>query len=190
MNEENTEIITNYIAQVADTLNKLPVDKITRVVEVLAEARDRGNRVFIFGNGGSAATASHFACDLDKGAICKSKPRFKAFALTDNVPLLSAWANDTDYSNIFAEQLENFIERGDVAIAISGSGNSPNVLNAVKTAKTKGATTIGFIGFNGGKLKGLVDIALVVPNNNMEQVEDIHLLLGHVITTCLRKDGG
>ncbi|MCK5124579.1 MAG: phosphoheptose isomerase, partial [Dehalococcoidia bacterium] len=93
----------------------------------------------------------------------------------------------TAYENIFAEQLENFIEVGDIAIGISGSGNSQNVLNGVKGAKAKGATTIGFIGFDGGKLKELVDIAIVVPNHNMEQVEDIHLLLEHVITTCLRK---
>jgi len=106
--------------------------------------------------------------------------------LTDNVPLLSAWANDTAYENVFAEQLENFIEMGDIAIGISGSGNSQNVLNGVKVAKAKGATTIGFIGFDGGKLKDLVDLAIIVPNHNMEQVEDIHLLLEHVITTCLR----
>ena len=111
----------------------------------------------------------------------------KAFALTDNVPLLSAWANDTAYENIFAEQLENLVETGDIAIGISGSGNSQNVLNGVKVAKAKGASTIGIIGFDGGKLKRLVDLAIVVPNDNMEQVEDIHLLLAHIITTCLRK---
>lgn len=190
MNKESLEIIKNYLSRVAHTLNQLPVDKIAKVVEVLDKARDKGRKVFIFGNGGSASTASHFASDLAKGAICQGKPRFKAFALTDNVPLLSAWANDTDYGNIFSEQLENFIEPGDVGIAISGSGNSLNVLNGAKTAKAKGATTIGFIGFDGGKLKDLVDIALVVPNHNMEQVEDIHLLLEHVITTCLRVGSG
>jgi D-sedoheptulose 7-phosphate isomerase len=190
MNKESLKIIKNYLSQVTDTLNQLQVDKIAKVVEVLDKACVKGRRVFIFGNGGSAATASHFASDLAKGAICKGKPRFKAFALTDNVPLLSAWANDTDYGNIFSEQLENFVEPGDIAIAISGSGNSLNVLNGAKTARAKGATTIGFIGFDGGKLKDLVDIALVVPNHNMEQVEDIHLLLEHVITTCLRVGGG
>ena len=119
--------------------------------------------------------------------VCLGKPRVKAFALTDNVPLLSAWANDSDYENIFAEQLENFIEAGDIAIAISGSGNSANVLNGVKLARAKGVTTIGFIGFDGGTLKELVDIAVIVSCHNMEQVEDIHLLFGHVITTCLRE---
>ena len=189
MSDRNIEIIENYISQVSDTLNKLPLDKIARVVELLDEARINNKKVFIFGNGGSAATASHFASDLAKGAIRQGKPRFKAFALTDNVPLLSAWANDTDYGNIFSEQLENFIEPGDIAIAISGSGNSINVLNGIKTARANRAATIGFIGFDGGKLKALVDIALVVPNHNMEQVEDVHLLLEHVITTCLRADG-
>jgi len=157
------------------------------VVELIETARARGKRIFTFGNGGSAATASHFASDLCKGAISPGKPRIRAFALTDNLPLLSAWANDSAYENIFAEQLDNFVEAGDIAIGISGSGNSPNVLNGVKIAKAKGATTIGLIGFDGGKLKNLVDMAIVVPNHNMEQVEDVHLLLEHIITTCLRK---
>ncbi len=187
MNNRNLEIIKTYLYQVDTTLGKLPLDKIAKVVKVLGEAHAKGNSVFIFGNGGSAATASHFVSDLAKGTICDGKPRFKAFALTDNISLISAWANDTDYGNIFAEQMENLVEPGDVAIAISGSGDSPNVLNGTKVAKARGATTIGFIGFDGGKLRDLVDIALVVPNHNMEQVEDIHLLLGHVITTCLRQ---
>ncbi len=189
MNQKDIKIIKNYLSEISATLAKLPVEGITQVVELLEQARANRKRVYIFGNGGSAATASHFASDLAKGAICKGKPRIKAFALTDNVPLLSAWANDTAYENIFAEQLENFIEMGDIAIGISGSGNSQNVLNGVKVAKVKGATTIGFIGFDGGELKDLVDIAIVVPNHNMEQVEDIHLLLEHVITTCLRMSG-
>jgi Phosphoheptose isomerase len=167
-------------------LAKLPAEGIAQVVELLERARIKGRRVYVSGNGGSASTASHFASDLAKGAICEGKPRIKAFALTGNIPLLSAWANDTAYENIFAEQLENFIEAGDIAIGISGSGNSQNVLNGVEVAKAKGATTIGFIGFDGGKLEDLVDLAIIVPSYNMEQVEDIHLLLEHVITTCLR----
>ena len=187
MDEKNFEIITTYLHQTIIALGRLPVDRVSQVVRVLRDVRDRGNNIFIFGNGGSAATASHFASDLAKGAICDGKPRLKAFALTDNVPLLSAWANDTVYDNIFSEQLENFVEPGDAAIAISGSGNSPNVLNGAKVARARGAITIGFTGFDGGKLKGLVDIAIIVPSHSMEQVEDIHLLLEHVITTCLRQ---
>lgn len=185
--EENRQIIRSYLSEVDATLGNLPVDLIAQVVELIETARANGKRVFTFGNGGSAATASHFASDLSKGAISPGNPRIRAFALTDNVPLLSAWANDTAYENIFAEQLENLVEMGDIAIGISGSGNSQNVLNGVKVAKAKGASTIGFIGFDGGKLKSSVDLAIVVPNDNMEQVEDIHLLLAHIVTTCLRK---
>ncbi len=181
------EIITAQLAEVSATLLRLPVTKLVEVARLLEEARWKVKKVFIFGNGGSAATASHFASDLSKGAICPGKPRIKAFALTDNVPLLSAWANDTDYGNIFTEQLENLVEPGDIVIGISGSGNSVNVLNGIKAAKAKGATTIGFIGFDGGKLKDLADMAIIVPSHNMEQVEDIHLVLEHIITICLRE---
>jgi D-sedoheptulose 7-phosphate isomerase len=182
------ESINSYISEVRETLAKLPADGIARIVRMLDEARLKGKEVFIFGNGGSAATASHFACDLAKGTICEGKPRIKAFALNDNVPLISAWANDSAYEKIFAEPLENYIERGDIAIAISGSGNSPNVLNGVKAARRKGAITIGITGFEGGKLKELVDVAVVVPSNSMEQIEDIHLLIEHIVATCLRKE--
>ncbi len=181
------DTIRRYIADINVALEGLPMDKIAEAIGLLEKARLEGNKVFIFGNGGSAATASHFASDLSKGAIREGKPRIKAFALTDNVPLLTAWANDTSYENIFAEQLENCVDRGDIVIGISGSGNSPNVLKGVKVAKNKGATAVGFIGFDGGRLKSVVDIAIIVPSHNMEQVEDIHLLLEHVITTCLRE---
>jgi D-sedoheptulose 7-phosphate isomerase len=186
MSQKVAETIKKYISEVSATLERLPIENIAQVVELLEEARLKAKRVFIFGNGGSAATASHFAADLSKGAISEGKARMKAFALTDNVPLLTAWANDTVYENIFAEQLENLIEPGDIAIGISGSGNSPNVLNGVKVAKAKGATTIGFIGFDGGKLKNMVDICVIVPSHSVEQIEDIHLLLCHLITNCLR----
>jgi D-sedoheptulose 7-phosphate isomerase len=178
--------IRKYVSQVGDTLERIPVEKVAQVVALIEETRRKAKRVYIFGNGGSGAIASHFASDLAKGAICQGKPRIKAFALSDNVPLLTAWANDTSYENIFAEQLENLVEPGDLIIGISSSGNSPNVLNGMKIAKARGATTVGFIGFDGGKLKDLVDLAVVVNNRNMEQVEDIHLMLEHIITTCLR----
>jgi D-sedoheptulose 7-phosphate isomerase len=181
------ETIKKYLNQAAGTLKILPTDKIARVVEILAKARDEGRHVYIFGNGGSAATASHFACDLNKGAISKVKRRMKALALVDNIPVLSAWANDTDYSRIFSEQLENLVEPGDVAIAISGSGNSANVLSGARTARSKGALVIGLLGFGGGKLKELVHIAIIVPGDSMEQAEDMHLVLEHTITICLRQ---
>lgn len=187
MNKKSSEIIQKYMLEINTTIGKLPVEEIAQVIEFLEEARLNGNRVFLFGNGGSAATASHFASDLSKGTICKGKPRIKAFALTDNVALISAWANDAAYDDIFAEQLENLVEPEDVVIGISGSGNSSNVLNGIELARAKGSKTIGFTGFDGGKLKFLVDIAVVVPNYDMKQVEDIHLLIEHIITTCIRE---
>ncbi len=181
--------IRAYLFDMTLTLDKLPVDRITRVVEVLNEAREKGKRVFTFGNGGSAATASHIACDFSKGAASQDRTGLRAYSLNDSIPLTTAWANDTDYENIFSAQLVGLVDPGDVVIAISGSGNSPNVLNGVRAARIRGATTIGFTGFDGGRLESLVDIAIVVNNHVMEQVEDAHLLLGHIITTCLRQAG-
>lgn len=183
---KTTEIIGGYLKDVAAVLDRMSVKDIERVVNVIADARRHGKKVFFFGNGGSAATASHFVCDMAKGTVRKDKPRIKAFCLTDNLPLLSAWANDTAYENVFAEQLENIIEAGDVAVAISGSGNSPNVLKGVAVARAKGATTVGLTAFEGGKLKAMVDVPLVVPVHSMEQAEDVHLILDHVIAVCLR----
>ena len=182
----NSQTIIKYIDEVKTILATLQTTKISQVVSVLEEAREKGRGIYTFGNGGSAANASHFASDLAKGAICPGQNRLKAFSLNSNSSLISAWANDLGYENVFAEQLENFIEKDDIAIGISGSGNSLNVLNGIKIAKNIGAITIGFTGFNGGRLKELVDIDVIVPSHNMEQVEDIHLLLSHIIATCLR----
>lgn len=178
-------LLKDYRLHLIKSLEGLSLDEIAKVVGILREARDKGRRVYIFGNGGSASTASHFTSDLNKGSICKGRPRFKAQCLSDNVPVLTAWANDTDYGLVFAEQLENFFEEGDVVVAISGSGNSPNVVNAVKLAKAKGAFVIGLTGFGGGMLKDLVDLAVVVASDNMERVEDVHLIICHMIKTCL-----
>ncbi|HJX70045.1 MAG TPA: SIS domain-containing protein [Dehalococcoidia bacterium] len=185
---QSSQAIKAYLAEVSATLAKLPVDTMEQIVRVLKEARTRRKQIFLFGNGGSAATASHLVSDFAKGAIRPGKPRFRAISLTDNLPLLSAWANDASYEDIFAQQLENQVEPGDVVIGISGSGKSLNVLNALRLARSAGAVTIGLTGFDGGELKNLVDLCIIVPSNSMEQVEDIHLLLGHVITTCLRTE--
>ena len=180
------QILNQYLGQVRSTIAALDVEKIERMVAILQEARIERRRVFIFGNGGSAATASHFACDLNKGAICSGQPRFRAIALTDSLPLLSAWANDTAYENVFSQQLENHVEPGDIVIGISGGGKSMNVVNALKLANLRGAMTLAFSGFDGGKVKDIAHLCIVVPNDTMEQVEDVHLLLEHAITTCLR----
>ena len=180
------EAISAYLTEMQSTLSNLPIDSIERVVRLLREARSQKKRVFLFGNGGSAATASHLACDLAKGTSTNGKPRMRVVSLTDNVPLISAWANDSSYEDIFAQQLQEQVEPGDIVIGISGSGKSPNVLNAIKVARSAGAITIGLTGLDGGDLKNLVDLCIVVPDNSIDQVEDVHLMLGHIITSCLR----
>ena len=181
------ESIDSYVAQVADVLGRLPAEAVEQVICRLEEARWKGQQVFVCGNGGSATTATHFASDLAKGASASNKPPIKAESLCDNIALLTAWANDVSYDEIFTRRVAPWIRAGDVLIAISGSGNSQNILNAVDTAKAAGATTIGFAGSNGGKLQNRVDICIKVPSSSMEQTEDVHLLLCHLITTCLRK---
>lgn len=183
---KTAEAISAYLTEMQSTLSNLPIDSIERVVRLLREARSQKKRVFLFGNGGSAATASHLACDLAKGTSTKGKPRMRVVSLTDNVPLISAWANDSSYEDIFAQQLQEQVEPGDIVIGISGSGKSPNVLNAIKVARSAGAITVGLTGLDGGDLKNLVDLCIVVPDNSIDQVEDVHLMLGHIITSCLR----
>ena len=168
-------------------LDDLDGDHVARVIELLLEAYHRRARVFVLGNGGSASTASHFACDLGKNVLGPGRPRFKVVALTDNVPLLTAWANDTAYDRVFAEQLENLVEPDDVVVAISGSGNSPNVLRAIELARDRGAITVGLTGFRGGRLKPLCDVSVVVPSERMDQIEDAHMALQHLVCHVLRE---
>jgi len=181
------EMVQDYISQLKETLSRLPLAQIERVIETLIKAQWSRRTVYVFGNGGSAATASHMACDLGKNTAIRGLPRMRVIALTDNVELITAWANDTAYENIFAEQLRGLVDADDVVIGISGSGRSPNVLNAIALAREAGATTIGITGFEGGLLAGMVDIPLVVPNHCMEQVEDVHLVLDHVICSTIRE---
>jgi len=179
--------IHQYLTGVQQVLDRIPLDALEEAIDVLLSAAYVGSTIFIMGNGGSAATASHFACDLAKGAIVPGGPRFRAIALTDNVPLITAWSNDVAYEDIFAEQLCNLIGRGDVVVAFSGSGNSPNVLRAVALARQQGGITIGFSGFDGGQLSRVVDVPVAVPCHCMEQIEDVHLVLCHLMTTALRQ---
>jgi D-sedoheptulose 7-phosphate isomerase len=176
-----------YLTQLANVVDEMPRDQIWNVVHVLMAAWRRGSRVFLLGNGGSAATASHMANDLNKLAIVPGQPRFKALALTDNVPLMTAWGNDTSYENIFVEQMLNFLEPGDIVIGISASGNSSNVLKAMQVAREHGAVTVGFTGRDGGKLKGVVEHCILVPSDHITQQEDAHLILDHVIANTLRQ---
>lgn len=182
-----TQVIGSYFAQVCDVLQKVPVETLKHVIYRIEDARWKKRAVFTCGNGGSAATSIHFASDLAKGALAPNVPPIKAQSLCENIAVLTAWANDVAYEEIFARQLERWIRSGDVLIAISASGNSQNVLNAVAAARAAGATTIGFAGFEGGRLKDMVDICITVPSSSMEQIEDVHLLLCHLITTCLKE---
>lgn len=179
----------DYLGEVARTLETMKKDlpeKTKEIVSALLAARDSGRRVYVCGNGGSASTASHMASDLNKGANRSDSPRFRAIALTDNIPAMSAWANDSSYEDIFVEQLKNHLEKGDVVVGISGSGNSPNVLKAIHYGNDLGATTIGLSGLDGGKLSKVARISYVVPNGCMQQVEDIHLIIEHMLSLILR----
>jgi D-sedoheptulose 7-phosphate isomerase len=160
----------------------LPHDAINRIADELLRANGSGRMVYLFGNGGSASLASHLACDLGKGtAYCDRGKRFRVLALTDNLPTLTAWANDSSYEDVFSEQLRNFVEAEDIAFAISGSGNSKNVLNALRVAREAGATTVGISGYQGGEMKSLCDICAVVPSDDMQIIEDMHVAIAHSI---------
>ncbi|MGA7476956.1 MAG: SIS domain-containing protein [Thermoplasmata archaeon] len=165
---------------------------VERIVPILLRARAEDRTIFFFGNGGSASTASHFVTDIAKvaGGTQGRGPgkRFRCVSLNDNVPGLTAWGNDVGYAEVFSGPLKALAEKGDVAVAISGSGNSPNVLEAVRTARTMGLTTIGLTGIGGGKLKDMVDVALVVPSNSMQHTEDTHLITLHLLTAYLRDE--
>lgn len=182
-----TAAIPRYLSEVQALIDRLSVTEIAAIIARLEVANRLRQQIFLVGNGGSAATASHWACDLGKGAIVEGIPRFRVIALTDNVPLMTAWANDTAYENIFAQQLLGLVQPNDVVIGISGSGNSANVLNAIRLGRDCGATTIGLTGFDGGQLRGMVELSLHVPSTCMEQVEDIHMILSHLICTRLRE---
>lgn len=180
--------IREYLSEVQEVLERIPVDDISRVIDALILAYLQDAQIFIMGNGGSAATASHFANDLNKAASSGGSKRFRAIALTDNVPLLTAWGNDLSYGDIFVEQLKNLYRDSAVVIGISGSGNSENVLRALRFAKSQGGTTIGFTGYQGGKIKQIASECIVVPSNCMQQIEDAHLVLEHLVCTVLRQE--
>jgi len=181
---DGTEILDarQYFEELQRVVIGLSHDAINQIADTLVKANESERMVYLFGNGGSASLASHLACDLGKGtAYCNGGKRFRVLALTDNLPTLTAWANDSSYEDVFSEQLRNFVQPHDVAFAISGSGNSKNVLNALEVAREVGATTVGISGFQGGKMKALCEICVVVPSDNMQIIEDVHLAMAHSI---------
>ncbi len=170
-----------YRAQILDTIRSLDLQQIQRAIDTLAKARDEGRHIFTCGNGGSASAASHFATDIVKGASFGREKRFRIMALSDSLPTLTAYSNDVNYECVFVEQLKNFAEAGDVVIAISGSGNSPNVLRAMEYANSIGCRTIALTGRDGGKLGPLAEIHLQVKHPHMGRIEDAHLIMLHMI---------
>lgn len=184
--------LTGYLTELKGVLDSLPLDQVSRAADILFECYKSDHTLFTFGNGGSCALASHLVTDLGKGTHfpgpkeMASMRRLKAIAVTDNMPMVTAWANDTHYDDVFMRQIENFLRPGDVALAISGSGNSPNVLKALEFARGGGATTIGLGGFGGGKMKALLDCPIIVPSNNMQQVEDAHVIIAHMVFLDLK----
>jgi D-sedoheptulose 7-phosphate isomerase len=181
------ESVNSYFSELEQMVRAISRPDLERVLSLLENVYRSGHRIFIIGNGGSAATASHFALDLAKNTIMAGAPRLKAISLTDHVPLITAWSNDTAYEHIFAEQLANMIEPGDMVIGISASGNSPNVINALLLARQYRAFTVGLLGARGGKMKDMVDASILAPGQNIEQEEDAHMILAHVITRHMRE---
>lgn len=184
---ESKASFNTYFTELEQMLRDISQAHLQNILSLLEDAYRNGHRIFIMGNGGSAATASHFALDLAKNTIMPEAPRLKAISLTDHVPLITAWSNDTAYEHIFEEQLANMIEPGDVVIGISTSGNSPNVINALNLAKKTCAATIGLLGAKGGLIKDIVDAYILAPGQNIEQEEDAHMILAHIITRHMRE---
>ncbi len=185
------KIVEDYLnAQMSCVSNLKESSQIIKdIFQKLISARDSDHTIYIMGNGGSASTATHFTSDLLKTSIIKNKKRFKANSLSDNIPVVLAWANDDEYNNIFLGQLENFLKKDDIVIGFSGSGNSENVIRAIEFANTNNATTISFTGKAGGKLSKISQINLAVPSDEMLTIETMHLLICHLIVTMIRADG-
>ena len=170
-----------YKTELLKTIESIDLARVDEAIEWFREARDAGRRIFVCGNGGSASTASHFACDMVKGASYNRDRRFRIMALTDQMPTITAYANDVGYECVFVEQLRNFAEPGDLVMAISGSGNSPNVLRAVEYANSIGCRTIGMTGREGGKLAPISQLNIHVPVPHMGRIEDGHMIVCHMI---------
>src|SRR5450432_4617263 len=170
-----------YKADVLKAIETIDLDRVGQAIDILIRARDEGRRIFVCGNGGSASTASHFVCDMAKGASFNRLTRFRIMALTDSLPTITAYSNDVGYEWVFVEQLKNFAEPGDVLMAISGSGNSPNVLRAVEYANSIGCRTIALSGRDGGKLGPLAQLNIQASDPHMGRIEDVHLVVLHMI---------
>ena len=175
-----------YLTEMAALLLALPTADIDAAIDLFWENYRNRRRVVFCGNGGSAATASHLPADFQKNMFLHGGLPWECLSLVDSVPLLTAWSNDTEFAEVFAGQAKTWLRPGDLLVAVSGSGNSPNILAAVEAAHTCGAVTLGWSGFDGGKLAHLAQHKIVVPKHNMQMVEDAHIVIGHLIYGALR----
>jgi len=175
-----------YFTSLQSILAQVDLKVIDQMTNAIWQNYELGGTLYIFGNGGSAALASHLACDFGKGTVAAGRQRFRTVSLSDNVPLMTALANDIAYEDIFSEQLADLAKKGDAVLAISGSGNSPNVLKGLEMARKLGLRTFAVTGYSGGRVKPLSDLCLVVPSENMQHIEDIHLAATHAIFRAIR----
>lgn len=175
----------DYLSELKDLLDVFPHEQFEGIGQALLSTYNEEKQIFIMGNGGSGSTASHFVCDINKGTCLEHKKKFKVICLNDNMATVLAYANDLSYDKIFVEPLKNYLNVGDLVIGISGSGNSENVLQAISYGRENGARTIGLSGFDGGKLAQIVDISLVAKINDMQKVEDIHMVVVHMLMQYL-----
>ena len=177
------EIANNYIEQLKDVLDAFPHGQFGKIVDAFLDAHNDEKQIFVMGNGGSASTAAHLSCDINKGVSFGNEKRFKVMCLNDNIPTMLAYANDLTYEDVFLEQLKNFFRVGDVVTGISASGNSENVFQAINTAKEKGIHTLLLSGKDGGKIKEVADDSLIIPHENTARIQEAHITIGHII--CL-----
>lgn len=175
------KVLEGYKKNVSELVERIDEDKLLKIIKVLENGRRTNKRIFICGNGGSATTANHFVCDFGKNAVKGDNGRIKIISLCDNLATITAYGNDFGYETIFEERLKNLMEDGDILIAISASGNSKDILNGVEYTKKRNGYVISMTGFDGGKLKGMSDININIDSNVIEQVEDVHLMLEHMI---------
>lgn len=188
--ESALHFIDSYFQEVIKCIVLLEKQSIEQMIELIMEAYRKDKKIYVLGNGGGASTASHIACDLGKGTLARvydrHEKRLHVMSLTDNVALMTAYANDLSYDDIFLQQLRNLVEQDDIVIGISGSGNTKNVLNAISYAKKIGAKTIGLTGFNeGGKLAQIVDVSIIVKTSHYGPLEDVHMMIGHLVAAAV-----
>jgi D-sedoheptulose 7-phosphate isomerase len=181
-------IVDNYLSRLGEALVQLPREPVQKTIDILREARKNKKMIFLFGNGGSASNTSHIVNDLIKNCRMSSEPDFRILSLNENTATMTAYGNDYGYDTIFEGQLRSYANPGDVVIAMSTSGNSPNVIKALEAAKEMGLTTIGFTGRMGGKMKDMVDVCVHAPSNWTGIIEDVTIILGHIFTVIFMED--